>query len=115
MSGEYDAMGGDYHWLVPDEMLAFDSFFERHRDLFGSLPPDASILDCACGIGTDAIGLVRRGYRVRGSDASEILVAEARKRAHAAGVEVPLAACSWEELPERFDEHFDLTLCTATR
>lgn len=105
-------MGGDYHWLVPEEMLSFDSFFERHRDLFGSLPPDASILDCACGIGTDAIGLARRGYRVQGSDASETLVAEARKRVHAAGVEVPLAACSWEELPERFDERFDLALCT---
>lgn len=93
-------------------MLSFDSFFDRHLDLFGSLPTDASILDCACGIGTDAIGLARRGYRVRGSDASETLIAEARKRARVAGVEVPLAVCSWEELPERYEERFDLALCT---
>ncbi len=50
-------------------MISFDSFFDRYRDLFGSLPTDASILGCACGIGTDAIGLARRGYRVRGSRA----------------------------------------------
>ena len=111
MSG-YDPMSEDYHWITPDELLFGDAFVERHQDLLASLPPDASILDCACGIGSDAIALASRGYAVHGTDASPGLVDQARIRAEEAGVEVRFAACRWEELPERFpDERFDLVLC----
>lgn len=112
MSG-YDTIAEDYHWLVPDELLSGEAFVERHADLLSALPTNAYILDCACGIGIDAIALARHGYEVRGSDASERLVAEARRRARQTGVEVPFVVCSWEELPERFgSERFDLVLCT---
>jgi 2-polyprenyl-3-methyl-5-hydroxy-6-metoxy-1,4-benzoquinol methylase len=76
MTSDYDSIARDYHWLVPDELLSGDSFVERHRDLLGSLPRHALILDCACGIGLDAIVLARRGYRVCSSDASSALVTE---------------------------------------
>ena len=108
----YDPMAEDYHWIVPDELLSGEAFTERHRDLLASLPPEASILDCACGIGSEAISLARQGYAVSGSDLSAGLVERARVRAQEAGVEVRFAACSWEELPQRFaDERFDLVLC----
>jgi len=41
----------------------------------------ARILDCACGIGTQAIGLAALGYCVTASDLSEGALAEAKKRA----------------------------------
>ena len=111
MSG-YDPMAEDYHWIVPDELLSGEAFTERHQDLLSSLPPGASILDCACGIGSEAIALARRGYRVQGSDASSGLVDRARQRAREAGVDVGFTACLWEQLPERLaGEHFDLVLC----
>ena len=39
------------------------------------------ILDAGCGVGSHAVGLSRRGYEVRGIDASARLIAEALKRA----------------------------------
>lgn len=41
----------------------------------------ARILDCACGIGTQAIGLAALGYHMTASDISEGELAEARERA----------------------------------
>jgi SAM-dependent methyltransferase len=108
----YDLIAKEYHWLVPDELLSGEAFVERHRDLLGSLPQGASILDCACGVGIDAVALARYGFKVYGSDDSESLVAEARKRSRQVGMEVPFMVCTWEELPRRFGERFELVLCT---
>lgn len=44
--------------------------------------------EVGCGEGELALRLARRGLRVRGSDASAEIVAEARRRASAAGLEV---------------------------
>ncbi len=52
------------------------------------LPAGARILDVACGTGRHAIELARRGYEVIGIDLSEGMLAEARRRAEAAGVEI---------------------------
>ena len=111
MADDYAAIASDYAWLVPDEMLTGDFFIAHHRDILDALPPDATILDCACGIGFDAISLARNGYRVHASDGSPSLVAEAERRATAAGVTVPFAVCLWEDLPHRYGERFDLVLC----
>ncbi len=111
MADDYAAMASDYAWLVPDEMLTGDFFIAHHRDLIAALPLDATILDCACGIGFDAISLARHGYRVHASDGSASLVAEAERRATAAGVTIPFTACLWEDLPQQYRERFDLVLC----
>lgn len=109
---DYDPIAERYHWLIPDEMLSGEAFVERHEDLLASLPLDAQILDCACGIGIDAIALTRRGFNVCGSDASDGLVAQARRRARQARVEVRFEVCSWEDLPEQFGGgRFDAVLC----
>ena len=51
------------------------------------LPAGARLLDAGCGTGRYAVELARRGYRVTGLDASADLIAVARQRARAAGVE----------------------------
>jgi len=53
-----------------------------------ALPPGAAIVDVGCGTGRHAIELASRGYRVTGVDLSAAMLAEARKAAEAAGVEV---------------------------
>ncbi|MGW2234226.1 class I SAM-dependent methyltransferase, partial [Streptomyces sp. NPDC001759] len=46
--------------------------------LRGELGPGPHhLLDCACGIGTQAIGLARAGHRVVGSDLSPVAAARA--------------------------------------
>ena len=108
---EYDAFASDYHWLYSDRVLSGDPFVESYGTLLRSLPPQARILDCACGIGIHSLALARHGYDVRGADASAGMVAEARRRAALEGLEVEFAKCSWADLPKKFTERFDLVFC----
>jgi len=52
------------------------------------LLPGMSILDMGCGTGRHAVELAKRGFRVTGVDISGGMLAEARKKAEAAGVAV---------------------------
>jgi SAM-dependent methyltransferase len=45
------------------------------------LEPDADVLDCPCGYGRHSIALAGLGFDVVGADRSEVLLAEARRRA----------------------------------
>ncbi|HEX2272751.1 MAG TPA: class I SAM-dependent methyltransferase [Acidimicrobiales bacterium] len=106
----YSALAEDYHWLVPDGRVEAEAVLDRqgHRLAAVAAP---KVLDCSCGVGADAVALARRGYRVWGSDGSDAMVAEARKRCAEAGVDVPLRVCRWQDLPGCHDERFDLVLC----
>jgi 2-polyprenyl-3-methyl-5-hydroxy-6-metoxy-1,4-benzoquinol methylase len=52
------------------------------------ITPGSSILDVGCGTGRHDIEFARRGYRVTGVDISSGMLAEAKKAARKAGVEV---------------------------
>ncbi|HEY8532132.1 MAG TPA: class I SAM-dependent methyltransferase [Limnochorda sp.] len=54
-------------------------------DHLGWKPPARSVLDLACGTGTAALELARRGWRVTGVDRSPEMLAVARRKAAAAG------------------------------
>jgi SAM-dependent methyltransferase len=108
---EYDAFAADYAWLLSDERLTGEPFVAAHKELLEALPPGAKLLDCACGIGVQALALARHGHRVWGTDASAGMIAQAQRRAREAGLDLPLATCRWEELPRRFPEPFDLAFC----
>ena len=107
---QYTTLAEDYHWLVPTGHAEAESVLDRHAHRLAAFA-DPAILDCACGVGADAVALARRGHRVWASDGSEAMVAEARRRVAGAGVEVPLRVSRWEELTGSFDERFDLVLC----
>ncbi len=107
---QYAALAEDYHWLVPEGHAEALAVLERHRDRVSAFPRP-SILDCACGVGADAVALGRRGYQVSASDGSEAMVAEARKRVAEARVDVPVRVARWEDLPRCFAERFGLVLC----
>jgi SAM-dependent methyltransferase len=108
---EYDPFASDYHFLYSDRVLSGVPFLEGYAEVLHTLPPRARILDCACGIGIHSLALARRGYDVRGADASAGMIAEARRRAALAGLAVEFATCSWAELPKTFARHFDLVFC----
>jgi 2-polyprenyl-3-methyl-5-hydroxy-6-metoxy-1,4-benzoquinol methylase len=48
---EYDALASDYHWLYSDYVLSGEPFVNALTEILETLPPKATILDCACGIG----------------------------------------------------------------
>ena len=72
--------------------------------------PTAHVLDCACGIGTQAIGLATLGYDVTASDISDGELEEARKRAGNNAVRIRFEHADFCALSEVFPEQFDLVL-----
>jgi SAM-dependent methyltransferase len=59
--------------------------------------------EVGCGEGELAIRLARAGLAVRGTDASAAVVAEARRRAQAAGLEIDFRAAPVQSLDPRYD------------
>src|SRR6266496_1040173 len=59
--------------------------------------PGAAVLDCPCGFGRHAIVLARQGYKVTGSDRSQVLLDEARRQA--GDTELELVQADYRELP----------------
>ena len=69
----YDEMATQYEQLFQDWQAATREQAAILQRLFAERGFDqtARILDCACGIGTQAIGLASRGYPVTGSNINE--------------------------------------------
>jgi len=66
--------------------------------------------EVGCGEGELLLRIARRGLRARGSDASAEVIAEARRRSRAAGIEVEYRAAAIQELdPER--DAAELVVC----
>ena len=70
----------------------------------------ARILDCACGIGTQAIGLASLGYSVTGSDISGGEISEAKRRALINNVNIDFKKADFCALSEVFSEKFDIII-----
>lgn len=107
----YDGFAADYHLVYGDD---WESAVERHGEalarLIRGLRPEAlDVLDCSCGIGTQAIGLARRGYRVRGTDLSPRAVERARVEAARLGAEVSFGVADFRALDAVAGE-FDVVL-----
>jgi SAM-dependent methyltransferase len=95
----YDGLAKDYHLVYRD----WDAAVERQGAALDRLiraihnnPVD--VLDCSCGIGTQAIGLARHGYRVQGTDISERSLERARVEAARLGVDIAFAFCDFRDL-----------------
>jgi SAM-dependent methyltransferase len=71
--------------------------------------PGFHILDLGCGPGTDAVYFAKRGYHVTAIDWSPAMVAEARRRVEAEGLELRVHVEQagiddlYRRLPQRFD------------
>ena len=71
--------------------------------------PTSTLLDLACGTGTLAMMMAKRGWRVFGIDASEGMLEEGRKKVAGTGISVTFSCQNMEkfELPE----HVTLAVC----
>ena len=81
----FDTHAGTYEEEIFTKNTAFEIQFllEELR-----LPPGNDILDMGCGTGRHSIPLALAGYQVTGVDISAGMLAEARKKASVAGVQV---------------------------
>ncbi len=108
----YDALAADYDVLFDDWWTAaqwhasiVDRMLQRHGVARG-----AQLLDCACGIGTQALGLAARGYAVTGTDVSSEALERARREAIAHGVEADLVVSDMREVDTVLRRTFDAVI-----
>jgi SAM-dependent methyltransferase len=69
-----------------------------------------SLLDVGAGTGRIAVPMARLGARVTAADASQAMLAEARRKAEEAGVRLEFDICDAMELPYP-DQSFDVVVC----
>ncbi|MBR3971819.1 MAG: class I SAM-dependent methyltransferase [Ruminococcus sp.] len=108
----YDNLAPQYDKLFFDwQSTTFEQAILLHRifDING-FDNTANILDCACGIGTQAIGIARLGYNVTASDISDAEIAEAKVRADNAKVNIHFENADFCALSEKFSEQFDIVI-----
>ena len=66
MASQYDKLFLDWQATTQEQAVILDRIFRDH-----GFDRSAHVLDCACGIGTQAIGLAALSYRVTASDISD--------------------------------------------
>jgi len=69
------------------------------------------VLDCACGIGTQSLGLAMKGFEVEGCDISSGAVQRARLEASKRGLSVPFSVANMLQLTALGRSSFDAVIC----
>ena len=96
----YDGLASEYHLVYGDRwddaVAGQGAVLDRLiREIHGDT---ADVLDCSCGIGTQAIGLARHGYRVVGTDISERSLDRARVEAARLGATLSFGVADFRDL-----------------
>lgn len=104
----------DAQWMLDamDATAGWAETVELRRFIEPVLARSSSILDVGCGLGDAVLDLAaaRPGLQVTGVDASEIMLAEARRRAERLGIAAEFRQCDATSLP--FDDDvFDACRC----
>ena len=105
MAAHYDKLFLDWQATTHEQAEILDRLFRDNG--YGK---SAAVLDCACGIGTQAIGLAALGYDVTGSDISDGELAQAKDRAKKNGVSLRLEHADFCALEKTFSERFDIVI-----
>lgn len=82
LASSYDRTVGDWHEAVTRQSRALDAIIGAALGI-----SRCRVLDCACGIGTQSIGLALQGHRVLGTDISPEMIARAEAETAAAGAD----------------------------
>lgn len=108
----YDDLAEYYHLLFED----WSRSIERQAAVLGPLLERYTgrgaprVLDCACGIGTQTLGLALRGHDLVGSDLSNAAVARAQREARSRGLEVLFHVADMRDLSALPAQDFDVVL-----
>lgn len=113
MNDFYDQLAPFYHLIYED----WETTIAAHAaDLSQIIRAEwgtaaDAILDAACGVGTQSLGLAARGFQVTASDLSPGAVERARSEAEARGLDISFSVCDMQELYDHHGGGFDVVLC----
>jgi SAM-dependent methyltransferase len=109
LAGHYNLLFEDWNRSITRQASVLGPILERYT---GKSSP--RVLDCACGIGTQAIGLAQRGHSVSGSDLSARAIDRARAEAQKRNLPIDFHVADLRQLsafPEGSSENkFDAIL-----
>ena len=105
LASQYDKLFLDWKTATQEQAAILERIFASN-----GFDKSAQILDCACGIGTQAIGLAAAGYRVTASDISAGEIAEAKKRAAQHKVKISFEYADFRALSQTFNQKFDIII-----
>jgi 2-polyprenyl-3-methyl-5-hydroxy-6-metoxy-1,4-benzoquinol methylase len=110
----YDQLASNYHFIFED----WDASIHRQAAVLGTIlekecgsPQTVRILDCACGIGTQALGLAKMGFQVTACDLSPVAMERTRKEAEKRGLSMRTFVSDMLDLTEVPDGEFDAVIC----
>ncbi len=105
LASQYDKLFLDWKVSACEQAELLDTIFKNY-----GYDHHAQILDCACGIGTQAIGLAMLGYVMTASDISDEELAEAKRRALENNVDIHFEKADFCALSETFQQQFDIVI-----
>ncbi len=108
----YDDLADYYHLMYEN----WDHSMARQAAILGSIleqfsgKASAYVLDCACGIGTQSLGMAQRGHTVVGSDFSKSAVARAANEARMRNLKITFRVADMRNLSVIPENGFDAVL-----
>lgn len=106
LASQYDKLFLDWQATTHEQAVILNNLFQEN-----GFDTSANILDCACGIGTQSIGLASLGYSVTASDISDGEIAEAKRRAASNHVKIRFEHADFCALSHTFSKPFDIVIC----
>jgi SAM-dependent methyltransferase len=112
MDDFYDRLAPFYDLIFPD----WDASIERQAGQLAGIIGERwgtgvrTVLDVACGIGTQSIGLARKGFAVTASDRSAGAVERAKVEAKRRGVGIDLSVCDMRAAHDHHGRQFDVVI-----
>jgi glycine/sarcosine N-methyltransferase len=105
LSDSYHRLYGDWSQAIREQARALDRLLASRHAL-----ATLRILDCAVGIGTQALGLLQLGHEVWGTDLSSAAIRRARSESRRRRLDARLAVADMRKLP--FSAYsFDVVIC----
>ena len=105
LATQYDKLFLDWQETTQEQAEILSKIFKNNGfDL------DAKVLDCACGIGTQSIGIAKLGYNVTASDISTGELIEAEKRAVENNVNICFKQANFCDLSDTFTDKYDIVI-----
>ncbi len=108
----YDQLADDYHLIFADwkESVQQQGAILNKLIKEQGFKPPAKLLDCSCGIGTQAIGLALQGYDIQGTDLSTKSISRAKKEAKNFGVDINFQPADFRKLSQIIKEQFEIVI-----
>lgn len=111
MDDFYDQLTPFYHLIHQDWHASVEQQGEQLSALINAQwPGKQRLLDVSCGIGTQAIGLAKRGFATVASDLSEGEIVRARREAASAGAQVEFSVCDMRRAHDHHGSGFGVVI-----